>query len=360
VNYNMPNNREWALLIWLGALLVWALWKASIGSNLVSLIRAALHPKILVPLIVMLGFIALEAWFGSILRLWRPELIKDTAIWLAVAVGLLLKSAAEVRRPHFFRSRLSATLGITEFLAFFTSLIVFGLIAEGFLQGFLFLLATLSAFASAQAQTRIVKTIADGMLVITVLLLFVFSIQYLVANWSDIDKGILLQQLALPIWLTAGLLPFVYLFGLYATYESVFVALDYHGNSRRARRRAKLALVSKFHVRAHDAGTFSGLWLPRIASAPSFTAARQVVGEFEESQREAERAATEEQERFRRYAGSQETDAEGRRLDRREFKETTRALRWLADAQMGWYHNEDRGGRRQYRADLLRALVRQP
>lgn len=55
--------------------------------------------------------------------------------------------------------------------------------------------------------------------------------------------------------------------------------------------------------------------------------------------------------RLRRYAGSDETDREGRRLDRREFKETTDALRWVATCQMGWYRRNDR-----YRPDLLDLL----
>lgn len=87
-------------------------------------------------------------------------------------------------------------------------------------------------------------------------------------------------------------------------------------------------------------------------SAPTFPAARRVVADFQESRRDKERAAAEEQERLRRYAGSDDTDAEGRRLDRREFNETTKALYWLAECMEGWYSNEDRGPKR-YRADLL-------
>jgi hypothetical protein len=79
------------------------------------------------------------------------------------------------------------------------------------------------------------------------------------------------------------------------------------------------------------------------------------VAQFQRERRDEERAAIEEQERLRRYAGSDETDGEGRRLDRGEFKETMRALRWLATCEEGWYHNEDHGGP-QYRADLLEAL----
>jgi len=55
------------------------------------------------------------------------------------------------------------------------------------------------------------------------------------------------------------------------------------------------------------------------------------------------------------YAGVDGVDEEGRRLDRREFEATTRALQILASAQMGWYQN--RGGR--YRPELLEVLAPQ-
>jgi hypothetical protein len=42
----------------------------------------------------------------------------------------------------------------------------------------------------------------------------------LVHNWGTTDKGGLLRQLALPVWLTVGTLPFVYALGLLETYRS--------------------------------------------------------------------------------------------------------------------------------------------
>ena len=61
------------------------------------------------------------------------------------------------------------------------------------------------------------------------------------------------------------------------------------------------------------------------------------------------------QQRLERYAGSDELDREGRRLDRREFDETKRALHRVATGQMGWYRN--RGGR--YRSDMLEERLRE-
>ncbi|HEV2069588.1 MAG TPA: hypothetical protein VGR26_07340 [Acidimicrobiales bacterium] len=60
-----------------------------------------------------------------------------------------------------------------------------------------------------------------------------------------------------------------------------------------------------------------------------------------------------EAEEFARHAGSHATDENGRMLDRREFRETQRALRWLSTCQTGWYRN--RGGR--FRPELLATVA---
>ena len=175
--------------------------------------------------------------------------------------------------------------------------------------------------------------------------LFAFTAQQLHSNWGKIDKHTLLLQLALPIWLTIGLLPFIYIFTLYANYESAFRWINRETSDWRVRWRAKLALVTKLHLRARDTHAFTWNWSKQTVSAENFAAARQVVAQFLNSRRDAERALVEEQERLRRYAGSDETDADGRRLDRREFKETTSALRWLATCQMGQYRTKEVGTR---------------
>jgi hypothetical protein len=89
-----------------------------------------------------------------------------------------------------------------------------------------------------------------------------------------------------------------------------------------------------------------------IANATSFSEARQSAANFQELLREKNRMERERQKRLVRYVGSQETDANGRQLDRREFEETMRALRWLASCQMGWYRRENR-----YREDLLMNIL---
>ena len=73
-----------------------------------------------------------------------------------------------------------------------------------------------------------------------------------------------------------------------------------------------------------------------------------MAAEFLSELRRNKQALIDEEERLCRYTGSQGTDEEGRRLDRREFAVTIVALQWLATCQMGGHR---RGGR--YRDDML-------
>jgi hypothetical protein len=352
----MPNNREWAILIWFGIFLLLVLSRRDARSSFGDLLRTALSPAILVPLGGVLGYVALEVWLGHKANLWRSYLTKDTIVWLIVTgLALFFKSEEASKQAHFFRRRVTAALGITVFLEFFTNLFVLNLIAELLLQPFVAILAILAVVSERDERSRSVKKLADWLLALIGLALLAFVAQQLYANWGDIDKHATALQLLLPIWLTVGLLPFVYFLSLFANYDSAFRHINHATHDRKARRRAKLALVTKLHLRSRDSHDFAGPWYQRIALAPNFGAARRVVAQFQRERRDEERAAIEEQERLRRYAGSDETDGEGRRLDRREFKETMRALRWLATCEEGWYHNEDHGGP-QYRADLLEAL----
>jgi hypothetical protein len=156
----------------------------------------------------------------------------------------------------------------------------------------------------------------------------------------------------LPVWLTAGLLPLIYILSLYITYDSALRGINRAAGENRPRWRAWLALTIGLHVRHRDVGAFNWNWGRRLVEAPTVGAAREVIRDFRSERRAALQAIADEVERVRRYAGSDETDEAGRRLDRREFEETTDALRWLQMAQTNMYRNH--GGR--YRDDLLRMI----
>jgi hypothetical protein len=353
----MLNNREWAILTWSVGIFLALMARREIRSSVGQLLRILLSLPLLIPLLLMISYVVGEVLLGYKARLWRTDLTKDTIVWFVVsALAFFYRYDESSKQPHFFRRRLVAAVSIPVFIEFFANLFVLNLITELALQPFLLLLGLLIAVAESEERFRALRTPLNALLAVVGLSLLAYSARQLLISWNTVDKPITALQFGLPIWLTIGILPYIYVLSLYSSYQKAFHAIDTHSDNRRARLRAKLALVTRLHFRTRDSHAFGGWpWLAQIVSAPTFRAARRVVADFQESRRENERAAVTEQERLRRFAGSDEADAEGRRLDRREFKETMKALYWLAECMEGWYFNEDRGGKR-YRADLLEAL----
>ena len=196
----------------------------------------------------------------------------------------------------------------------------------------------------------------DGLIVVASVALLLYVVVGLVNNWASLDKVDLLQQFALPVWLTLGVLPYIYVVGLFAAYELAFIRINWKSEvGWWARTRAKLVLLTSFHAKARDVGAFSGPWQFKLASATSFRDGRRVVDAFRNAQHGEARAVEEEHSRLVRFAGIDGVGEDGRRLDRREFDETMSALRWIGTCQMGWYNNNQT---QRYRTDLLDFILK--
>lgn len=277
------NSREWAVLLWLTvAVLVGLLYKA-IRTSMFGVVKAFLSPKIIGPLVLMTAYIWLEAWLGSKLLLWNSDLTKDTIVW-AVTSGLVLffKLDEATTQPKFFRRRVWAAFKITVFIEVFINLFVLSLLpAELILQPFLVLVVALSAL---NPDHRVVKKLMDGILSVVGFGLLFFVARHLITNWHVIDKGDLLLQLLLPVWLSIGLLPFMYVFALYANYEMTFLRIRFFAKSRRPRLRAYLALIIILNFQTRKVGAFSGQWLQKLSSTRKLRTAFRVVADYRKSQ----------------------------------------------------------------------------
>ena len=200
------------------------------------------------------------------------------------------------------------------------------------------------AFSNQKPEFQQLKKVLDALLVGVGVLFLGYTIVQFYAQWTQLDRQALLLKLALPAWLTIGVLPFIYVLSLYVVYEGALRGVNWATSDWRARWRTRFVLVRDFRLRRNELRSFTWMWIKRAAVAPDVTGARAVVQQFSNEQRAAEQAERDAEERLWRYAGSNKTDTEGRRLDRREFKETTEALRYLASCQMGWYRNRGGGG----------------
>ncbi len=348
------NNRELASLIWLAVAAAWVLSRRDLRSGIADILKSLASPPLLLPLLGLLGWIALEIWAGGKLGLWNTGLVPSTVVWtVGTALVLCFNVNQAAEDSLFFRKTAKSALAASVFVEFFINLFVFGLLAELILQFVLTILIMVDVFSNQKPEFQQLKKVLDALLIGVGVLFLGYTIVQFYAQWTQLDRQALLLKLALPAWLTLGVLPFIYVLSLYTVYEGALRGVNWATSDWRARWRTRFVLVRDFRLRRNELRSFTLMWIKRAAVAPDVTGARAVVQRFRDEQRAAEQAERDAEERLWRYAGSNKTDTDGRRLDRREFKETTEALRYLAGCQMGWYRN--RGGR-YHREDLLSAL----
>ena len=305
----------------------------------------------------MLAWVGLELWLGMRLTLWSPAFAKGTILWTIGPAMALLFSCAQIDSGgndlRFFRRTILATVSVAAFVEFVVNLYVMSLPVELVLRIVVPVLSLMIAVAGQKPEQKLAKVVCERVLALIGFSLIVLSLWQVSLHWHQLDARELLLAFALPVWLTVGLVPFLYLFNIYATYDVVFRLASRDETSKGPHWRSRLVLLSMLHLRVGNVRKFAayGFFTRKLSEAQTFPAARGVVEEFLDVVRRTEQAELDEEERLRRYSGSQELDDEGRRLDRREFAETQRALHWLATCQMGWHR---RCGR--YRCDLLKLL----
>jgi hypothetical protein len=349
----MLDNREIAALIWLGAVVIWVLSQHERRESIGGVLKAFFQPSIVTSLLAMLAWIGLELWVGARLSLWNGAHFKSTVLWTVGSAGVLFFNCAKAASdPHFFRRTIIATVGVAVFVEFFMNLHVMSLPAELVLQLMLVLLSLLVALGGVKPEHKAAKILGEVLLGGIGFVLFIYTVRQAYLGWDRTDGRALLLEFALPVWLTTGLLPFLYLLSLYIVYDTAFRGINWATAGSRSRWRSRMALLSGLHFQTGAVQKFTWNWATRLSEAPTLCAARGVVAAFLEELRGAQQKRINEEERIQRHVGSQETDEEGRRLDRREFAATIDALRWLDTCQTGWYRNH--GGR--YRDDLMKII----
>jgi len=216
------------------------------------------------------------------LHLWTPDLVKDTVIWsIGPAVGLYFSVTNLAKDPLFFRRVALSAIKYSVLIEFYVNLRVFSFPVEllVLLPGITFL-AMLSAFAGTDEKYRPTKRVIDVLLALAGIVIVVYVTVALVSSWRQEDPWRDLRELALPLWLTLGLLPFIYALSLYMGYKGAFWRIDWHTKDRLGRRRAKAALLAELNVRTHLVAKFGGGWLTQIAEAETLDKARAVVRRY--------------------------------------------------------------------------------
>lgn len=348
----MLTNRDLASLFWMAVLLFAAVAWPKTRPILGTLLGVLVGRFFLTLVALYLAWMLLVIGGGYAIGLWSVDLLKDTVIWL-VGVGLLtLFRVNDATKPDFYRHQLRKIGLVGLVLGFYLNLAVLPLLGEIVLQFLIAWVAMVVAFSGRDPKYAAVKRLGDRLSALIGLGLLVFVTVWLASNWNTLDPHSIGLSLLLPVWLTIGALPLVFVLSVVFNYDSALRHLDWMADGHRSPWKSKLALALGFRLHLRDLNS-PGYWYDRdLASVKSLRQGLRVVGDHRRALRKAEANKRSAAERLVELAGVDGTDEDGRRLDQREFSETRNALQWIATCQMGWYRNRDG----KYRRDLLQML----
>jgi hypothetical protein len=349
----MIDSREIATLVWLTAGLIAILVFPATRQPLSGVVRAALHPQILI-VVMLLGFwVMILVLIGSRIGIWNSTLIKGTLIWFVTAglVMMFYAATSKTSTELIHRIELSALL-ISFVLAFYLNFHVFSLPVELMLQPFVAFLGVLAVVAGSRSEYAQVESLSKRMLGIVGLSILLYSTVRWVQDWQDTAWSAIALQVILPLWLSIGLLPFVFGLHVFSGYKRVTTMITYFDSSRTSYLKTVVALACEFGLDTNRLSSLTPFRARRTGQALTLRDKRQVLKEFLSELDTEKREADEAQQRLVHFAGVQGVDEFGCQLDQREFEETRRALLGLGSSQMGWYRN--RGGR--YCPELIELL----
>jgi hypothetical protein len=275
------NNRELAVLVWSGILLLWVLSRRSVRPAIWNLIKSIFQPLIIGTLLGLAVWVAACVWVADQFGVWEVRLINETVLWfLATGLVLWFSLPRVAEEDRFVRKAVQRVVAFGLLGEIFINLVVLPIWIEIFLVPFITILVALEAFVDGQADYAQAQKLLEWVSALIGLALFAYVVISLITDPSQVEPAYIARLIALPIWLTLVALPLIFLIGMWFTYQGVFHMIGYWAEDKRAARRAKLLLLRHLNVRPRRVGSFDGLWQRRLSRASTDEERQAVIEEF--------------------------------------------------------------------------------
>lgn len=242
------NNREIASLVWF-AIAVFAFGLMPQGRTAMgNVLKAFLQPILLAALAVATlwigGCVALMAREGF----WELANLKTTIVWAATFAFVTMFDVDSIGKPGFTDKVVRDTINATAVVVFVAEFATFSLMGELVFVPFLVFLSLLRAVAATKPELAVVRKLLDGLAVLVGVGLLAYSVYRIAQEFSEFAQRSTALEFTVPILLSLLFLPFIFVFGLWVTYERVFSAFIYAVPDPQLRRYAQWRGLLAFGV----------------------------------------------------------------------------------------------------------------
>lgn len=237
------NNRELAISTWLlfGFLLL-ILYKST-REQIGEMLRILTSRIMLVNVFFILSYLTLVVYSLYLVRFWDFIFLKETLIWL-FTVGLVsVYRVVGKDEEKIFKRIMLDSLKITIMLEFFVNVKIFSFWIEFIVILLAIFIAIIQIVAKDIPKLEKLPGIIDNGFTLIALSLFIYGLIEVTTNYRMYVKLETLQEMLMPSLLTILFIPFIYLFALYARYESLFVRVNKIFSTKSEKRKIKIYII---------------------------------------------------------------------------------------------------------------------
>lgn len=225
--WNSLNNRELALLIWFGGVVMFLFFirkvRSSIYDVLKTLVRSVVVKIFAFMALYLLCVVCLISWFVDM----GPQHLKEIFLWVFTVGLVMVFKANEHKDLGAFRSLIISSLRFTIVVEFIVNFHSFSLAVELVLIPILTILILFQVVGEMKETTRYFANGIQNVINSIVLVIFVFALYKTIVNFDAVASFSNLVLLLLPSTLTLLFLPYVYFLTLYMAYNDYFIHLDF-------------------------------------------------------------------------------------------------------------------------------------
>ncbi len=219
------STREIAVIVWSLIIIVFVVAKVDFQDPrklFTDLLQFFFKWQILFPVGLLIAYVVGEIYLLRTINMWDANSTKDTVFWFLGVAFVMLFNATKAGEKDFFRSKLKSALQAITILEFIIGNYTFNLLIELILVPIATLITLLHTVTNTDTKYEKIGKVFHWMLVIMGFVVIGFSFAAFIQSFTVGEAHEMLKNLLLPVFLTIGLLPFIYMLGLLFVYENVF------------------------------------------------------------------------------------------------------------------------------------------
>ncbi|MFC3051367.1 hypothetical protein [Kordiimonas pumila] len=220
------NNRELALVIWLGIFLLCCLAKTEIRHSIWAALKSAMTPTLVKLVLLICLYVALLVYGLSLIGLWESSGLKVTVLWVMTS-GIVVCSKTDAIRTdeQFFKKQVWANVSAVTLFEYIVAFQPFSLSIELIVFPLVVVISVWYAVAAQDHKNKSVENLMITLLLIWACVSFYHSVDYII---HQEQAGLVLEtayDLVFPLMMTVLFLPFLYILRFYVVYEIVLIRI---------------------------------------------------------------------------------------------------------------------------------------